>query len=89
MDSGGAQTGTWGPWELCPYGVAVEDYALYYKEDQGASGIRLECAGSPLAATSSIELGSLRAQITRETCANGLNGARITINDDTVSQLFL
>lgn len=76
----------WGPWEMCPYDSAVVNYALYYKEDQGASGIRLQCDGTPLAATSTIELGSERTQVTPTPCANGINGARAVKNDVVVSR---
>ena len=81
----GTPTAAWGPWELCPYDVAVEDYSLYYINDEGASGVRLKCAGSPLAATSTIQDGSVRTQVTGQTCSGGINGAR-TIHYNKVSE---
>ena len=81
----GTPNAAWGPWELCPYDVAVEDYSLYYKNDEGASGVRLKCAGSPLAATSTIQEDSVRTRVTGQTCPSGINGAR-TIKYDDVSE---
>ena len=82
-------TDSWSPWEFCPFNTAVENYALYYKSDSGATGIKLQCENSPLAATSAIQDGSIETQNAAPICASGINGARSVKVDDVSPSHFL